>query len=75
MVSDVPKESALIPVLFNIFMEDIDSGIKCTLRNFADDIKLIGADTIGGRNFIQRDWIGFEKWVHENIMRFNKAKY
>jgi len=71
----VPYGSILCPILFNIFINDLDDGTEYTLSKFTDDAELGGvADTSEGHNANQRYLDKLEKWADKNLIKFDNGK-
>ncbi|GAB0209035.1 mitochondrial enolase superfamily member 1 [Grus japonensis] len=72
VISGVPQRWVLGLVLFNIFVDNMDSGIECTLSKFADcTTQLVVVDALEGRDAIHRDLERLEIWAYA---KFNKPK-
>ncbi|KAJ7407518.1 rna-directed dna polymerase from mobile element jockey-like [Pitangus sulphuratus] len=75
LISFCDKGSILGPVVFNIFINNLDAGKEGIPHKFADDTKLREAvDSLKGKEALQRDLRIIEGWAITNHMKLNKGK-
>jgi hypothetical protein len=75
VLSGVPQGSVLGPILFLIFINDLDEGIANWILKFSDDTKLYGKiKDQKDRDGLQRDLDRLIQWSVEWQMKFNVEK-
>ena len=75
VTSGVPQGSVLGPLLFLIYINDLDCGIVSKISKFADDTKLGGKVlTTNDCEAIQRDLDNLSTWSDKWLLNFNGAK-
>ena len=75
VISGVPQGSVLGPILFIIYVNDIDDGITSKITKFADDTKIASKiTTTEDRENLQSDLDRLSNWAQKWQMNFNVDK-
>ena len=75
VLSGVPQGSVLGPILFLIYINDLDDSITSNVLKFADDTKLFRkVNTDGDKQHLQNDLERLVKWSEKWQMLFNFGK-
>ena len=75
VLSGVPQGSVLGPLLFFIYINDLDDGIMNWILKFADDTKIFGSvKTLEQHNQLQNDLNALLQWSKDWQMLFNVDK-
>ena len=75
VLSGVSQGSVLGPVLFVIYINDIDSYVSSKILKFADDTKIVGmVNSPEGVKQLRQDLVDLYCWSNEWLMLFNTDK-
>lgn len=75
VISGVPQGSVLGPLLFILYLNDLELGTNCRTFKFADDTKIAGkVGNIEGNRQMQRDLDKLLAWAEKWQMEFNSTK-
>ena len=71
LLSGVPQGSVLGPILFLIYISDLDNGVKNWILKFANDTKIFSAVKNDlDRSVLQKDLDNLLRWAEEWQMLF-----
>ncbi|CAM5114322.1 unnamed protein product [Eretmochelys imbricata] len=75
VTSGVPQRSVLGPILFNLFIYDLEKGVNGEVEKFADDTKLLKIVKIKADcEELQKDLTKLSDWATKWQMKFNVDK-
>ena len=75
VLSGVPQGSVLGPILFIIYVNDIDDGLTCKISKFADDTKITSRVTTSVEKLdLQSNLNQLIRWAEKWQMQFNVDK-
>ena len=75
VLSGVPQGSVLGPILFIIYVNDIDDGLTCKISKFADDTKITSRVTTSVEKLeLQSNLDQLNRWAEKWQMQFNVDK-
>jgi ribonucleases P/MRP protein subunit RPP40 len=75
VTSGVPQGSVLGPILFLVYINDLDIDLISKIGKFADDSKLLGSvGTVEGVENLRKDLKNLEIWAEKWQMQFNVNK-